>query len=356
MAVAICLLWNFPVSDTLISCHHTLSTAQFLECLDYAPYNPLIHMYAAIQLLNLAMQRTTLNRQTATAQGMMFLQNYYHLRMAGYGTLAFAEREKEYTAKGKTMPPPPIDPIHSIIGVEDVDEQAQQEQQKQMSAEAAKTTITQPPAKILKRQQGARRLPMNGHDGDSIATSSISTEGSKPVETSASVSSSSVESATVTTTTTTTQIISASSEDDDDLPLAHSQQEAEYNFARCFHHMGQNHLAIVHYRRVLELPSWREVQREHEALRKRREAEEKQRRRDKDNEEDLDSDEEEDDQVKQKASRSEEGLLPRIQLQGANDDDPTDLKREAAFNLAKIYINSGAMGEAQLLMRKYCTV
>ena len=48
--------------------------------------------------------------------------------------------------------------------------------------------------------------------------------------------------------------------------------------------------------------------------------------------------------------------LTRIQVQGEDDEDPTDLRREAAYNLAKIYMLSGAMGEAQLLMRKYCTL
>jgi hypothetical protein len=167
--------------------------------------------------------------------------------------------------------------------------------------------------------------------------------------------------------------------------------------------MGQNNLAIFHYRRVLELPSWRTVQREHEALREKRAAAEKEAKKtarmeerakklakkkvapvrvtrsrkaaktaevnhseneghqeeeeeeEEENRNELDEEEDEA-QAAQSADSNKDGLFSKIQLQGVDDEDPTDLKREAAFNLAKIYIQSGAMGEAQLLMRKYCTI
>ncbi|KAF9363267.1 transcription factor TFIIIC subunit tfc4 [Mortierella sp. NVP85] len=379
---------------------HIGSAAQFLECLDYAPYNPAIHLYASIQFLNLAMQRTTTNRQVTTAQGMLFLQNYYRLRMAGYGTLAFAEREREYKAKGKIMPPHPIDPVRSVIGVENVDEQQQEgrkDETAEISADTAAIASSEPPAKGHK-QKATKRPSISGHGSSPLETSSAFNQSSKSARASASSSA---------RAGTTSEAMSITSEEDDP-PLTHAQQEAEYNYARCFQQMGQNQLAIFHYQRVLELPSWREVQREHEALREKRVAAEKEAKKvarmeerakklekkkkvvpvrvtrsrkaakmaelnhseneghqeeeeeeEEANRNELDepgSEEEDEAQAAQSADSSKDGLFSKIQLQGVHDEDPTDLKREAAFNLAKIYIQSGAMGEAQLLMRKYCTI
>ncbi|RUS24420.1 hypothetical protein BC938DRAFT_473604, partial [Jimgerdemannia flammicorona] len=75
---------------------------------------------------------------------------------------------------------------------------------------------------------------------------------------------------------------------------------------------GLTHLAVPHYERVLELPSAREVRRQQGAL---------------------------------------------IEVGGEEDDvDDTDLKHEAAYNLSTIYVTSGSMGLAQMLLRKYCVI
>ncbi|KAK3848666.1 MAG: hypothetical protein J3R72DRAFT_360930, partial [Linnemannia gamsii] len=181
---------------------HAGAAIHYAECMEYAPKNPMIQLYLAVQLFNLAMQRTTSNRQMVMGQALVFLQNYYHMRRAGYG-----------------------------------------------SALATEPRLTQ------------------------------------------------------------------------------CQQEAEYNFARAFHQIGQKNQAIIHYRRVLELPSWPVAEAEDDM-----EVEEM----DEDLDEFVDELEDEDEDLE--------------------DEDPTDLKREAAYNLAKIYMLSGAMGEAHQLMRKYCTL
>src|SRR5690349_10255253 len=70
--------------------------------MEYAPKNPMIQLYLSVQFFNLAMQRTTTNRQVVMGQALVFLQNYYHLRRAGRGSIAFSEREKLSKAKGKS--------------------------------------------------------------------------------------------------------------------------------------------------------------------------------------------------------------------------------------------------------------
>ncbi|KAI1314673.1 transcription factor TFIIIC subunit tfc4 [Mortierella claussenii] len=357
---------------------HVGSATQFAECMSYAPYNPMIQFYLATQFLNLSMQRTTPNRQMATAQALTFLQNYYRLRSAGYGTVAMANREKEYKAKNIPAPRPPISPVFSIVGAEPTNWKAQ----------AAKISAEGTEASGAKSSPAL--APTVAPTTASKAAGEISEEKRKEGE----------------------DMEDQKHELEQDRPLRHCQQEAEYNFARAMHQMGQNQLAMVHYQRVLELPSWREVEREQEAARKQEIALEKERMAQmkaearalalerkmkraeeirelraakhvdalkaktlrsaqqgisgvgkEDNKEEEDDVDEDDEEVEEYSSAEEEvdegqenggaGAIPRLQLE---DVDSTDLKREAAFNLAKIYMQSGAMGEAQLLIREYCTI
>ncbi|KAF9195189.1 transcription factor TFIIIC subunit tfc4 [Haplosporangium sp. Z 11] len=399
---------------------HVGAAAQFAECLDYAPNNPMIHFYLSVQFLNLAMQRTTSNRQLTIVQGLFFLQNYYHLRKSGRGTIAFSEREKEYKAKGKGPIPSPVEHLHSILGYKD-----QESDWKAVASKASSEAISSAPASPTESisATGSASAPATESLDTRVTASAIvdissvnKTGTSKQQETSSDSPSPTNEVGSSTLAKSSSSIEPTTSED---LPLTQCQQEAEYNFARAFHQLGQNHLAMIHYKRVLELPSWREVEREHRTLRKkqaeeiaaarrneraaaRAQALERKMKRaqkiqgiredkkaktekaraaesqddtgdtndaksdaDQGGEQEgedevgddleMEDDDELDDEDGQ-GPKEEEERTKGIQLQGVNDDDPTDLKREAAFNLAKIYMQSGAMGEAQLLMRKYCTL
>ncbi|CAG8584919.1 15004_t:CDS:2 [Racocetra fulgida] len=85
-------------------------------------------------------------------------------------------------------------------------------------------------------------------------------------------------------------------------------QEAEYNLGRAFHQ-----LAVPHYKKALELPSLQKVLREQE-----------------------------------KGNNNISEII--------DEDDPTDLKKEAAYNLSLICIESGSVGLAANLLKKYCTI
>ncbi|KAF9138688.1 transcription factor TFIIIC subunit tfc4 [Mortierella sp. GBA39] len=384
---------------------HRGSAIHIAECMEYAPKNPMIQLYLSVQFFNLAMQRTTTNRQVVMGQALVFLQNYYHLRRAGHGSIAFSEREKLIKAKGKSTETPAAAgtgaPVFPIIKSKSDD---WKDQAGKASAEAVRASSS--------TTGGSSSTPSTLSEPSSTKTvpAPVALSSSPPVSSSSST----------------------------ELPrLAQCQQEAEYNFARAFHQIGQKNLAIIHYRRVLELPSWRQVEREQEAahklqeqalkdvrwqgraearsaaierkmeraqhIRQIREAKQalkeeakKQRLEEKaaraeakamviattaaaidededdveeeaeEMDEDLDDfaaeepeDEDEDllsDDERQGNEASAVPMLTRTQVQGEDDEDPTDLKREAAYNLAKIYMLSGAMGEAQLLMRKYCTL
>lgn len=299
----------------------SLSLELYLECLEHAPTQPVIHLLASLQYINAAMQRLTPNRQLLIVRGLTLLQTYYHLRRAGYGTIAHAQLESENKAKGKA--PAPVPTIPPVSNKDSWMEQVNQ------ASEEAFRAATAPNATPEERSKA--------------------------------------------------------------LPLC--QQEAEYNFARAFHQMGQNNLALMHYRRVLELPSWRQVERsrkegERAELREARDsrrAERAERRtlamerrmhlvserrkaaanrgtNGEDHEEDKDEEEDEEEEEEEEDTDSEDDEdgddspeKRRIRLEGALDDDPTDLKREAAFNMAKIFMMSGASAQAQMVMRKYCT-
>jgi hypothetical protein len=103
-------------------------------------------------------------------------------------------------------------------------------------------------------------------------------------------------------------------------------QETEYNIARAFHLIGLTHLAIPHYEKVLCMPSTVKS-----SVRNQKPI---------------------DDVYKWPLY----GLELAEWEEDQEDDDETDIKREAAYNLHLIYITSGSMNLAQILLLKYCTI
>ncbi|CAM0139620.1 unnamed protein product [Umbelopsis sp. WA50703] len=107
-------------------------------------------------------------------------------------------------------------------------------------------------------------------------------------------------------------------------------QEAEYNIARAFHTLDLGHLAVPYYERALCLPSRMIVVQEGDEASMR--------------------------------GHSVEQLLEDVydwevpHPWSGDEDDPTDLRQEAAYNLHMIYVTSGNPGLAQMLMIKYCSV
>jgi len=107
-------------------------------------------------------------------------------------------------------------------------------------------------------------------------------------------------------------------------------QEAEYNLARAFHGLHLTHLAIPYYERALVLPSRKQVLAvgEDAAM----------------------------------CGHSMEDLLESVYDWEVPhpwqhiEDDETDLRTEAAYNLHLIYVLSGTPGLAQMLMIKYCSL
>lgn len=119
-------------------------------------------------------------------------------------------------------------------------------------------------------------------------------------------------------------------------------QEAEYNLGRAFHELGLYHLAVPHYERCLELPSLQQVFREQQ------------------------------EKVKEMIlvinvsyfitnfyflflkGKSLENISKEYPVD--DDDNPTSLRRDAAYNLSMIYIENGSPGLAAVLLKKYCTI
>lgn len=97
-------------------------------------------------------------------------------------------------------------------------------------------------------------------------------------------------------------------------------QESEYNLARAFHFLGLTHLAVPHYERALCLPSAAKVG------------------------------------LKKEKSLDEVYKWPVEEEEEEEEEDDTNLSREAAYNLQSIYVLSGSMNLAQILMMKYCTI
>jgi len=103
-------------------------------------------------------------------------------------------------------------------------------------------------------------------------------------------------------------------------------QEACYNVARAFHQIGLLYLAVQYYEKVLEMPSRKELD-------VKRYLREKQRKL-KDGIQEVDEE---------------------FEAYMNQEEDDTDLKSEAAYNLSLIYVASGSYGLSQQLLRKYCT-
>ncbi|KAI9358965.1 hypothetical protein BD770DRAFT_62394 [Pilaira anomala] len=98
-------------------------------------------------------------------------------------------------------------------------------------------------------------------------------------------------------------------------------QESEYNLARAFHLIGLTHLAVPHYEKALCLPSKNKVNTQSE----------------------------------KPISEVYSWPVPEIE-EDEEEEDETDLSREAAYNLHMIYILSGSMSLAQILLMKYCSI
>lgn len=103
--------------------------------------------------------------------------------------------------------------------------------------------------------------------------------------------------------------------------LSGHSQESEYNLGRAFHLLGLTHLAVNHYEKALCLPS------------------------------------------KNKIGISKEKPLDEVYKWPVDNDeddvdceDESDLSREVAYNLHLIYVTSGSMNLAQIILMKYCTI
>ncbi|RCI04565.1 transcription factor TFIIIC subunit tfc4, partial [Rhizopus stolonifer] len=100
-------------------------------------------------------------------------------------------------------------------------------------------------------------------------------------------------------------------------------QEAEYNMAYCFHNIGLTHLAIPHYEKVLCMPSKAKMH------------------------------------IEAEKPIEEVYTWPVDDMEEDDEDieyDPTDLTREAAYNLHLIYVTSGSLSLAEIVLMKYCTI
>ncbi|KAJ3085898.1 transcription factor TFIIIC subunit tfc4 [Quaeritorhiza haematococci] len=104
--------------------------------------------------------------------------------------------------------------------------------------------------------------------------------------------------------------------------LRGQNQEACYNVARAFHQIGLTHLAIPYYERVLAWGRQRPPNPE---------------------------DDEDREPMSENPSRSP--TPPPLPL-----EESMDLRREAAYNLAMIYVGNGSPGLAQQLLRTHCTI
>ncbi|KAL1917281.1 uncharacterized protein VTP21DRAFT_4937 [Calcarisporiella thermophila] len=135
--------------------------------------------------------------------------------------------------------------------------------------------------------------------------------------------------------------------------LREGSQEAAYNLARAFHYLDLGTLAVRHYERVFQLPSERQ-----------------QRRSAKTNgsPDTTPIPPKEAERVEAAGGQVEaESLEPAKASSGAtvgvgsppsheDEDDESDLRQEAAYNLAMLYSSVGSTGLAQMLLRKYCTI
>ncbi|CAJ0908280.1 1980_t:CDS:10 [Entrophospora sp. SA101] len=102
--------------------------------------------------------------------------------------------------------------------------------------------------------------------------------------------------------------------------LKGKNQEAEYNLGHAFHQLGLTHLAIPHYEKALKLPSVNQILKQKIDKKKQ-----------------LETDENE-------------------EVENFEENDPTDIRKEAAYNLYLIYMETGSPALAQMLLKKYCAI
>ncbi|CAJ0749398.1 2726_t:CDS:10, partial [Entrophospora sp. SA101] len=93
--------------------------------------------------------------------------------------------------------------------------------------------------------------------------------------------------------------------------LKGKNQEAEYNLGHAFHQLGLTHLAIPHYEKALKLPSVNQILKQKIDKKKQ-----------------LETDENE-------------------EVENFEENDPTDIRKEAAYNLYLIYMETGSPALAQ---------
>jgi len=96
--------------------------------------------------------------------------------------------------------------------------------------------------------------------------------------------------------------------------LRNGNQEACYNIGRAFHQLGLLDLAIPYYEAGLSMPSAQTLA---------------------DNERDGDV---------------------VLESESIHNDDWSDLSRDIAYNLSSIYMSTGAVGLAEILLRRFCTI
>nr|CAG8449664.1 14777_t:CDS:2 [Entrophospora candida] len=99
--------------------------------------------------------------------------------------------------------------------------------------------------------------------------------------------------------------------------LKSKNQEAEYNLGHAFHQLGLTHLAILHYEKALKLPSVNQI-------------------------------------LKQKIDKGKKKQLEtdENEVENFEENDPTDIRKEAVYNLYLNYMETGSSALAQMLLKK----
>ncbi|KAG0231859.1 transcription factor TFIIIC subunit tfc4 [Actinomortierella wolfii] len=359
----------------------------YLPCYELVPTEPMINFHLGANYLETVMRRTTRNRQWSAMAGLTFMQQYYHLRRQGFGTIAFAAEHRQalikLAAKGAEWEglvlPKSIKATNSLESTGPTDATASTPSTAKATAAAAAAAVAA--ANSTTTDAESSKANVEKDKSSEEPTQSTDAEVTTPAELSkkprvmtvdqvrAKAYEISADAITLSQTTHATirthfpkgsplSVLEGTTQDDvlakRGVPCL---QEAEYNLARAFHHLGQFHLAIAHYERVLVLPSWKTIV-QAQAEGKTLEIPSTDSIYVFDDEEDEDVDEE---QVGGDEERGENGdeMGERAhdgEDEEDDDDDPTDLRREAAYNLSLIYAQLGTPGMSQFLMRKYCSI
>nr|CAG8454115.1 7996_t:CDS:2 [Entrophospora candida] len=102
--------------------------------------------------------------------------------------------------------------------------------------------------------------------------------------------------------------------------LKGKNQEAEYNLGHAFHQLGLTHLAIPHYEKALKLPSVNQI-------------------------------------LKQKIDKKKQlEIDENDEVEHLEENDPTDIRKEAVYNLYLNYMETGSSALAQMLLKKYYAI